>query len=295
MTAAPIPLIHNPSARSQRSERLAGLLDRLEPPPRRLVTRGGGDAREMAARCAREGAPTVAAAGGDGTVSEVVAGLLDAFAEGHAMPRLGVIPAGTMNVFSLELGLPQRNLRQCWSIVANGPTREVDLWIANGLPLVQLGGVGLDASVVKETTWEQKKRLGPLSYAINTLRVLARPAPDLEIEADGTIQQGALVLFGNGSRYGGPMTVFPGARLDDGLLDLLILHRQKTPDLFGFLGALISGQLARFPGVSLLRAREIKVKHLGAHPVPCEIDGEVTGDTPLEIRAADIRMRVAAP
>jgi len=288
-----IPLIHNPSARSQRSQRLAGLLDRLAPAPRRLVTRGGGDAREMAAQCARDGAATVAAAGGDGTVSEVVAGLLDAAAEGYPIPRLGVMPAGTMNVFSLELGLPQRNLRQCWNIIANGKTREVDLWLANGLPLVQLGGVGLDASVVKETTWEQKKLLGPLSYALNTLRVLARPAPDLEIEVDGEIHRGALALFGNGCRYGGPITVFPGAKLDDGLLDLLILHRQKTPDLLGFLGAMLSGQLSHFPGISLLRGREISVRHAGAHPVPCEIDGEVAGETPLQIHAAATRLPVA--
>lgn len=289
----PIPLIHNPAARSEKSARLGRLLSRLEPAPRILVTDGPGSARRLAAECARRGEKVVAAAGGDGTVNEVVAGLLDAAAEGIALPDLGLMPLGTMNVFALEMGMPVRNVRQCWQAIAGGAIREVDVWLANGHPMVQLGGVGLDATVVAETTWEMKRRIGPFSYVVNAARVLSRPAPKLSIEVDGETIEGALVLFGNGQRYGGPLKMFPSAVPDDGRLDVLILKKQTAGDVLGFLAALATGTIAKFPGVHLAQGRKISVRSI--REVAVELDGEPAGMTPLDILPLDFRIRVRVP
>lgn len=288
--SAAIPLIHNPAARSEKSARLGRLIARLEPAPRVLVTDGPGSARRIAADLARRGEPVVAAGGGDGTVNEVVAGLLDANADGFALPELGLMPFGTMNVFALELGLPVRNIRQCWRAITEGATREVDLWIANGQPMVQLGGVGLDAAVVAETTWEMKRRIGPLGYLINAARVLARPAPKLGITVDGHAIEGALVLFGNGKRYGGPLKVFPSAEPDDGRLDVLVLRKQTAGDVLGFLAALATGGIEKFPGVWMGRGERVSVASERA--VPVELDGEAAGSTPLDIDRSPQRLRV---
>jgi YegS/Rv2252/BmrU family lipid kinase len=293
MSLLPIPLIHNPSARSAKSARLGRMLARMDPAPRILVTDGPGSARAHAAECARRGDPVVVAAGGDGTVNEVVAGLLDAAAEGFPMPELGLMPLGTMNVFALELGLPVRSVRQCWDAVAGGATRTVDLWMVNGRPMVQLGGVGLDASVVAETSWEMKRRMGPFSYVVNAARVLARPAPQLTVTVDGVAVAGAMALLGNGKRYGGPLKVFPGAELDDGLAHVLVLRQQTTGDVLGFLAALATGSLEKFPGVWLARGREIDIT--SARDVPLELDGEPSGGTPVSVRPAPWRLVVRVP
>jgi len=270
------------------------MLERLEPAPRILATDGPGSARVLAANCAREGCPVVACAGGDGTVNEVVAGLLDARRDGAAVPALGLMPVGTMNVFAFELGLPVRNMRQCWSIIASGQTREVDLWMANDLPLVQLGGVGLDAAIVAETTWDMKRKFGPLSYVVNAARLLNRPPPRLQVVVDGQLFEGALVLLGNGRHYGGVLKVFPGARQDDGLLDVLVLRKQTPGDMLGFLTALATGGIGTFPGVWLGQGAAIDIT--SDSPVPVELDGEAAGVTPLHIRPAGCRLgvRVAA-
>lgn len=293
MHVATIPLIHNPAARSQKSARLGRLLAQLEPAPRILVTDGQGSARRLAAECARRGEQTIVAAGGDGTLNEVVAGLLDAAADGHAMPRFGVMPLGTMNVFALELGLPVRNVRQCWETIVGGKIREVDVWIANGGPMIQLGGVGLDATVVAETTWDMKRRMGAFSYVVNAARVLARPAPKLTITVDDTTIEGAMVLFGNGQRYGGPLKIFAEAKPDDGLLDVLVLRQQSAGDVLGFLAALATGTLDRFAGVWFGRGKRITVT--SARPVAIELDGEAAGSTPLEISVSPTRLRVHVP
>ena len=293
--ARPIPLIHNPAARSEKSARLGRLLENLEPKPRVLVTDGPGSARRLASECARRGEPVVVAAGGDGTVNEVVAGLLDAAADGFDLPELGLLPLGTMNVYALELGLPVRNIRECWQTIAGAYSRSVDVWLANGQPMVQLGGIGLDASVVAETTWALKRRIGPLGYVLNAARILARPAPKLAVYVDGELVEGAMVLFGNGRHYGGPMKVFPRAAVDDGLLDVLVLHKQTPGEFFSFLAAVATGNIEKFSGVWRGKGREIIVT--SARTVPLELDGEPAGQTPVSIVKSEValRVRVAQP
>lgn len=294
-----VPLIYNPAARSQRARKFTDDLVGLSPAPRLFTTSGPGDGRRLAARCAREGEKVVAAAGGDGTLNEVVAGFLDAAREGHAIPALGVLPLGTMNVFALEMDLPGDDFENGWKIVTSGREREVDLWLANGHPMIQLGGAGLDARVVAETTASLKNRLGPMSYVINALRILGEPAPKLAVDVDDNSFRGALVLFGNGERYAGPARVFPGADPGDGLLDVLVLHQQGPVDLVGFLGALAAGKLERFPGITLTKGRRVRVRTAADSPgqggsgtLPFEIDGEAVGELPLEIEHSGHRLRV---
>lgn len=233
------------------------------------------------------------AAGGDGTVHEVASGLLDARRDGHDGTALALMPLGTMNVFAMELGLPVRNVRACWRAAVEGETRNVDCWSTNGTPLVQLGGIGLDAAVVAETSWEFKRRMGAFSYLANAARILARPAPRLRIEVDGECLDGALVLFGNGEHYGGPIKAFPGARLDDGWLHVLVLRRQTTVDVLGFLAALATGTVESFSGADLLRGREVHVT--SARPVPFEVDGEHVGETPVTLVSGGAPLRVCVP
>jgi len=286
-----VPLVFNPAARSARASGLARRLSALEPQPELLETERAGDAKLMAKRLALAGEPVVAVAGGDGTINEVVAGLYEGWKESGHMPDLGVLPVGTMNVFALEMGLPVRDLKRCWAIIGEGRSREVDLWLANEHVFIQLAGIGLDAAVIEETSWDMKRNLGPFSYLLNAARLLARPAPLLRVRLEGgeTIE-GALVLFGNGKRYGGAMKMFPMASNLDGELDLVVLQDQSMVRILRFLTSLIAGKKPSPKNVLFARATSLSVE--SESPVPLEVDGEWVGETPVEIAGAETKLSV---
>src|SRR5437588_2119745 len=161
-------IILNPAANSERAQRKRAQVESLAENCVVCATTCTGDAELMARRGAREGFEKIVAAGGDGTINEVVNGLAGTNA------TLGLLPIGTMNVFATELGLPAHDLQLCWNIIQGENTRLVDLPSANGKYFVQLAGVGLDAQVVKETSLTLKRNFGPLSYLISAAQIAAR-------------------------------------------------------------------------------------------------------------------------
>jgi diacylglycerol kinase (ATP) len=290
------PVIINPAANSTKAAAQLERVKRLQPAPELCVTSGIGHARELARELAAEGHPLIVAAGGDGTVNEVVNGLAEHNAllgDSAKHTALGVLPVGTMNVFAYELGLPGRDLEACWEIITRDQPREIDLWQANDEFFVQLAGVGLDAAIVKETSWELKKRFGPLSYVMSAARVLGQEAPMLEIEMPDRPQLfGSIVLIGNGRHYGGPVPVFREASNTDGLLDVIILHQQRALEVFQFLSALTGGGYAECGDIDYLQVPSLRVT--SAQEVPYEIDGELGKETPVKFRAAPFRQKVCA-
>src|SRR4051812_29924734 len=204
-----ILVILNPAARSTRARNQSNAIGELPGGAVISITTEAGQARALAADAAQQGYRIVVAAGGDGTINEVVNGLAG------SQTALGILPVGTMNVFAAELGLPRR-LSDAWRVIQAGHTREIDLARANRQYFVQLAGVGLDAQVVKETTRTLKKNFGPLSYLISTAQIAARKPPVIIADCDGRVLEGSFVLIGNGRFYGGPIPFFSRARVDDG-------------------------------------------------------------------------------
>ena len=126
---------------------------------------------------------SIVAAGGDGTVNEVLNGLGDA-PDGFARARLGVLPLGTVNVFARELEIPLR-IERAWEILQRGRETRIDLprveFSANGVRqkryFVQLAGAGLDARAIELVDWSHKKKAGPLAYVIAGLKALRERQP----------------------------------------------------------------------------------------------------------------------
>ena len=278
-------IIFNPKARSEKSRDLADVLREIAPEAVLRETDSAGGARRLAAEAAREGFRIVVAAGGDGTVNEVVNGLAGTEA------ALGVLPIGTMNVFSKEHDLPEK-LDKAWAVIRAGNLREIDLLAANGTHFIQLAGVGLDAQVVKETTWESKKNLGPLSYLISAAQIAARTPPKLAVEAGGRISEGSFVLIGNGRYYGAKITLFPKARVDDGLLDVLIFKNIGYLDIAKYLAGVLVGRHTGMDGVEYFQVSEATVRSEG--DVPVEVDGELSGALPVTFRVAG-KLRLCVP
>jgi YegS/Rv2252/BmrU family lipid kinase len=280
-----IAVILNPRAHSERASGLVERVRAMAPEAEIRLTTSSGDARRLAAEAAAEGFRIVVAGGGDGTVNEVANGLADTGA------ALGVLPLGTMNVFAKEHGVPDR-LEDAWEIIRQGKVREIDLASANGARFIQLAGIGLDAQVVKETTWESKKHYGPLSYLMSAAHVAARTPPRLLVEANGISCEGSFVLVGNGRYYGTKIVVFPEAKPDDGLLDVLIFKHLGYMDIARYLSAVLIGQHTGMEDVEYFQAAEARVS--SEEEVPVEVDGELSGALPVTFRVTG-RLRVCVP
>lgn len=288
-TVRRLGIIFNPAARSTAAQRRVGELRRLVTEAQWCATQGAGDARRLARELAEQGFTTVVAAGGDGTLNEVVAGLYEA--QCPTRPTLGVLPLGTMNVFALELGLPAADLVACWERILQGTTREIDVWRANQRLFVQMAGVGLDAQVIQDTPWEAKKKWGPLSYAATLTRWLDRPPPTVRVRLDdGPWLTGTSVLAGNGSFYGGPFRVFPEANHQDGYLDIALLTVHGPAAMASLIADVVTALDQDFSGLSLYRARQVQVE--ADSPLPFEVDGELGGCTPVRIAREPEQLRV---
>ncbi|MEP7072055.1 MAG: diacylglycerol kinase family protein [Verrucomicrobiota bacterium] len=278
-------IILNPAARGERAchfrervEALAG--DSVIQPTTRV-----GEAEGIARAAAREGYHKIVAAGGDGTIHEVVNGLAGTEA------ALGVLPMGTMNVFAAELGLPAGNLERCWDIIRAGWVRSVDLPRVNGRRFVQLAGVGLDAQAVKETSQALKRSFGPLSYIISAAQIASRPPPRLMIESDDAVAtEASFVLVGNGRRYGGPFPFFKRAHIDDGLLDVVLFKRLGYFDIIHYLQEVIFSHSISGSEVEYLQTRRLQVT--SEDEVPVEADGELIGCCPVEFEVQERGLRV---
>ncbi len=293
----PIPVILNPAARSTKAAALEHALRRLSPEPELHLTSGPGDAALIAEKLASAGHELVVSAGGDGTMNEVLQGLCRANASrkpGEKHTALGVLPLGTMNVFSVELKLPGRDIDGCWREITSGQRREVDLWMANDMYFAQLAGVGLDAQIVQETSWEAKKKFGPLSYVMSAVNVLMRPPPTLSVQIDGKAPLlGTVVLIGNGKHYGGPFPLFRDASNTDGKLDLIIFRGLGGLEFLQLLRGMLLDGYQECEYLDYLQASEFTVTS-DAGETPVELDGELAElNAPVVFRPAPFRLSVA--
>jgi len=252
------------------------------------VTAHPGEAKALARRAVEAGFTRIVAAGGDGTVSQVVNGLVGSNA------ALGVLPMGSVNVFAMELGLPAHNLQRCWDIIEDTNVRLVDLPSANGKYFVQLGGVGLDAQVVKETSLAFKRSFGPLSYLISATHIAARQPPKLFIESEHTsVEEGSFVLIGNGRLYGGPFPFFKHAIIDDGLFDVVVFKRLGYLEIVKYLQDVVFSSDIKVPEIEYFQTRQLRIT--SEQDVPLELDGELAGNCPVDFRIRKRALRVLAP
>ncbi|HUI06316.1 MAG TPA: diacylglycerol kinase family protein [Verrucomicrobiae bacterium] len=286
-------VIFNPAARGEKSRRVRQFLEAKAGRSVTLApTERAGDARELAARAVNKGYRLIVAAGGDGTINEVVNGI------GSSGATLGVLPLGTVNVFARELGIPGR-LEAAWAVIESGRTRTIDLARAeaNGATrhFVQLAGVGFDARAVRAASWELKKRLGPLSYVWAGLKTISSGPVTVEVSANGsgTCGRGVAALVGNGRFYGGRFALFPEARLDDGLLDVCIFETCGYFDVLRYGQGILRGTHPRLRGVKYFQTERLVCSASGA--APFEVDGEDAGDAPVAFSVAPRALRVVAP
>ena len=281
-------VILNPAAGNEQAKRWQERVESIIRGCPIRVTSHSGEAETLAGRAVEEGFARIVAAGGDGTVNQVANGLAGSNA------ALGLLPMGTVNVFAMELGLPSHNLELCWDIIGGENIRLVDLPSANGKYFVQLGGVGLDAQVVKETSLAFKRSFGPLSYLISAAQIAARQPPKLFIESEhASTNEGSFVLIGNGRLYGGPFPFFKHASIDDGLFDVVVFKRLGYLEIIKYLQDVVFSSDIHVPEIEYFQTRRLRIT--SEQDVPVELDGELAGNCPVEFQIQKKALQVLAP
>jgi YegS/Rv2252/BmrU family lipid kinase len=257
-------------------------------------TTAPGDATEFASAAVRDGCKLVIAAGGDGTVAEAGKGLLD------SDTALGILPMGSIMNMARTLCIP-RDLKQAARTIADGNVLAMDVGRVAGHVFLEAGGVGLAAGLLGyfNRLDSGARPRGVLSGTWRFVRNIG--SPRMVIVADGRrfAVHSPMVSVSNGPFVGAAYALAPNARIDDGLLDVVIFRGLGVVRLLLHLAVLAGGRrLSPPPGVQLVRARSIDIRlHRRHRPLPVHADGAAVGVTPthFEVLPAALRVIVGAP
>lgn len=246
-----------------------------------------GDAEMIAAGATVADYDVVVAAGGDGTLNEVLNGL------GADAPPLAVLPLGTANVLAVEIGLP-RKLEAIVAVIAEGRTRPFWPGIVNGRRFALMAGIGLDAHVVEAVDIRQKRLLGRYAYAGQALWALACGVfPSYPISVDDLATDAGSVIVTLGRYYGGSYVLAPQASLFRPELLVCIASGRRRRDYLRYATALLRGRFADQPDVWIRSARRIGIAGPVGAPVQC--DGNIVCRLPATFTLADKPILLTVP
>ena len=299
--------IINPQSGKKRSHllirRLDVLLKRDSLPYEFRITTKPGHAIALAENAAASGLfDRIVAVGGDGTINEVVNGMIRVYMQDKDVsgnyPALGLIPAGLGNDTARGLGIP-RGLNHAYTVLTQGSTRYIDVGEVNGRFFINGVGVGYDGAVISEM-YEIRRKGKILSKWIyfkclmHQFRRFTPPLLRLEIDNNSLPPRRYLmVLTANGTAVGGIFNLTPKASLDDGLLDILLVEAIPKHTFLLNIPRAIMGKHLSLRQVSYYMSKRVTIK--SDNPVPCHIDGESYYNNQFSIRLLPKALKIVAP
>jgi YegS/Rv2252/BmrU family lipid kinase len=280
-------LIANPTAGKNASNKIHNiqrlLLERGIKTELYLTTKRG-DAKEAAKVGVSEQRPMIIAAGGDGTINEAINGMV-----GCNIP-LGIIPLGTTNVLSIEIGA--ESIIQAVDNIVNGSPKEVSLGrirIENQEAyFILMAGIGFDGRAVYGMNDTIKGISGKLAYVLSGIKSFFKSQVKLEFIVNGTRYQGYNGIISNASSYGGRFKVAPDADIADPNLYINIFEGKGRINLLRYLYGIISGSHTRYSDVRYLRCKELSIE--GVDHI--QIDGDYLGkgDCVIDVIPDELRL-----
>jgi len=287
-----LQVIYNPIAGQRHGTRLRKTFRALAEAGASLSvteTKAPGDAERMAAGMSRADVDILVVAGGDGTINEVLNGLMAA--SGPA-PPLAIIPLGTANVLAREIGLKPYSGKIA-SAIMTGRRIRVYPGQAGGRYFLMMSGVGFDAEVVANVDPALKRRTGRFAYLVEILHQSWRHRFEIcRGEIDGAPFEARWIVVCNGRHYGGPFVAAPSARLTEPGFSVCLLDGGAF-DIARYGMALALGRLSRQPDVRILPAQNVRIDG----PVGWKIqgDGDIIGRLPVEIVVSDKPLELIVP
>lgn len=230
--------------------------------------------------------PKVIAVGGDGTINEIINGIIGTDC------KLGIVPTGTANVLALELGLP-RDIEKASAIAVNGNAKRIDLGKVNSRYFSLMCGIGLDAEVISQVKPLVKEIFRKAAFPMVAVKTLINYQPEhLSVKIDDSLMsEGYFVVVANSHYYGGTMSIARKADLADGILDVCIFKTKSNIDFLRHIAALVIGKNISAKGVEFYKAKDVKVVS-DNKPVLIQADGDVVDKTPADISIQPKKIQV---
>lgn len=255
-------------------------------------TTGPGMAGRLAAEAVKAGAEVLVVLGGDGTLHEVLNGVMSL----ERRPKIAQVPVGTGNSFIKDLGM--NSLEDGLAALASGSSRRVDVGKGRGSAgdfwFINLTGVGFVARIARRAI--AFKFLGGFAYTIATLLELPfLRAKPLTIVADGvtSVRDAIFVEVCNSTKTGGDMIMAPGALVDDGLFEVIVAKKMGRLEVLRLFPTIFAGTHVRDPKIEAFACKSIEVGFDG--PEPATPDGELFGNCPLSMEVLPGAIEILVP
>lgn len=290
-----IVLISNPTARTstlKKVGRAAAYLQKRGFEIQILFTERKGHAEELAREAAEKKPRLIIAAGGDGTINEVLNGMV------MSETPLAILPLGTTNVLAKELSLPD-TVDGAMERAISGSIRQISLGkmeaLSGQLPVARhfclMAGIGFDAKAVCDVNSTLKKVSGEGAYILSGIGNLINYYPtELIFSVDGKQHTGYAAIIGKASRYGGDFKITPDADIFDPHFYICIFKGRKRTDLLRYATSVIRGRHLNLKDVVYLRALQISIAG-NAH---IQIDGDYLGTTPATVSIVKDALRIVS-
>lgn len=226
-----------------------------------------GHATKIAEEAVKDGVDIVVAVGGDGTVNEVARALV------RTNTALGIIPCGSGNGLARHLHIPM-NVRKAVDVINKGVIDTIDTMTVNGMPCFCTAGVGYDAHVSAEYAKETKR--GLFTYVKKAIQGWLNYEPQeyiIKTENHVLIRKAVAITCANANQWGNEFHVAPKASLNDGLMDVTIIHPIKFKNAFAMPVQILGYSFDRNPDVECFKTQRLNIKRSNVNPI--HLDGEV--------------------
>jgi YegS/Rv2252/BmrU family lipid kinase len=257
-----------------------------------IPTTGPGTASEIARQGIVSGADLILAAGGDGTINEVVNGMV------HSAVPLGILPAGTANVLATELGIGTTLQRAAASLHKCVPER-----IAVGLltsatasrHFLMMAGVGLDADIVYNLNLKVKRALGKVAYWIGGFGKVGGRLPEFTVEAEGREFRVSFALASRVRNYGGDLEIARAVSLLDNQFELVLFEGANSFTYVRYILGVLIKRHHGMRGVTILRTRQAAFSCPADSSIHVQVDGEYAGLLPAQVEIVPNALTLLVP
>jgi len=243
------------------------------------MTKEKDSAFHEARKVTREGYDIIVVCGGDGTLNEVINGVISS---GNSLP-IGFVPCGTSNIYALSAGIPLDPI-EASKIVIKVHMRKIDLGkVGSGISaryFVSMAGIGYDASVIRALKPGLVNTIGgvPAHIVTGICQLIKHKQTELSIKLDGSPYRGFQAIICNGAFYGVSSIIAPEADMADGYLDVILFKNGKRRDILRYVFAILIGGHLNFKDVEYKKAKKIEIE--APEEVWIQVDGESMGSLP---------------
>jgi len=280
----PVILIANPVAKRASEQTIQKAVRFLRSAGHEVhvrLTQKRGDAEGWAREAAKDGAPLIIAAGGDGTFNEVINGIA------NSGTSMAIVPLGTTNVLAKELGIPE-DVAGATDLALRGQVHSVSLGrvscVCRSSPVTRyfclMAGIGFDGEAVYGVSELLKRHSGKGAYILSGLKTLMKYSPgDLWFTVNGTVYPGYSAIVGNASKYGGNFKITPDAMLQDPHLHIALMHGKRRRDILRYIYGIFRGRHLRLKDITYLKGDSVRIEGIAR----IQTDGDYLGTTPATI------------